>query len=309
VVPQPQPELAGGPWRRTYRVFSSQGWIGIHNRNVGALELGRGANRPDGTFALSAVQKLAFKGGILQTIAVQATCNLDELATLREWSVSSTITDSTGRVEPMLSLYAHYALDDRILSRTTWNAAGSSPAESTANEPFAKSADAGSAEGMEAGPAAHGQADGEARADAGPARDRARAADGRRRVHPHKTKQVEPPVTSDWGLFEAVSRLPLRQPRTATYTSMDGLTVVKPRQRLYYREGHRERLADQQISLRGFYQIGLGALPYQYWVDEHRRVVMMISMNRVYFLDDDAERILAENLAALRSTGDYIERN
>lgn len=269
-VPDIQPELPGGPWRRMYRIWSSQGWIGIHNRNAGVLSIARGANRPDRTFLLTVVQKLAYKGGILQTIAAQAICNLDELATLREWSVTSTITDTSGRVEPMLSLYAAYSVDDKILSRTSWN-----------QPPGAADAGAASAD---AGSAAAGH-------------------------HPHKTVQIEPPITSDFGLFEAVARLPLRRPSDGMYTSMDGLTVVKPRRQLCYRRDRVERLDEQELELHGFYQIGLGALPYEYWVDRNHRVVMMISMNRVYFLDDDAERILEENLSALRSTGDYIERN
>ena len=86
---------------------------------------------------------------------------------------------------------------------------------------------------------------------------------------------------------------------------MDGMTVLKERHRIYYRDNHEEKLKRQNLTLRNFYQIGYGALPYEYWLDEAHHLIMMISSNRIYILDDNAENLLKKNIESLRSGGGY----
>ena len=92
-------------------------------------------------------------------------------------------------------------------------------------------------------------------------------------------------LASDWGLFEAVQRLPLEPGSPLRFDLLEDLSLVKPHQRLSF-VGEREfQLWDATHMLYGFRQHGWGVLPYEYWLDEAHRLVMVINGNRVYILD------------------------
>ncbi len=243
VPPVPDTFSPDGPWRMEYRVWSSQGWIDFNNRNIGRIVLEKQISASDPTFTLSVRQDIVHFGGILHTISARAICNNDAIASLREWSVKSVITDTSGTEDPRLTLEHSYRLEHGTVRRRI----------------------NGSESSFEAG------------------------------LH----------VSSDWSMLEAVQRLPFHEPDIPPFLSMDGMTVPKRGHEIHFRENVVEKLKNQNVTLRTFYQLGFGVLPYEYWLDENHRLIMMISMNRIYFLDNNAEKILNDTIQSLRGGGNY----
>ena len=50
----------------------------------------------------------------------------------------------------------------------------------------------------------------------------------------------------------------------------------------------------RKLGLSCYQMIGEGLLPYLYWVDDQRRLLMAISHTRAYVFDPDAEARVAE---------------
>lgn len=121
----------------------------------------------------------------------------------------------------------------------------------------------------------------------------------------NSTIKINNQLSSNWSMFEAIQRLPFEAPSTPVFDSLDGLTVLKNNHRLFYRKEHTENMTKQNIPLHNFYQLGHGVLPYEYWLDKNHRLLMLITGNRNYILDPDAEKVFQENVTALRNGGTY----
>ena len=243
-IPQiPDGFSPGSSWKHMYRIWSSQGWIDFAYKNVGALSIEKTATDSDSGFVLSIWQRLVHLGGILHTISARAVSAGDAIASLKEWTVYSTITRTLGEIDPSLTLEYSFRVENGVVHRTV--------------------------NGIES------------------------------------SFRTDAPLTSDWTMFEAIQRLPFHPIDLPHFNSMDGLTVIKRGHRVYFRENSEERIESQRLTLRNFYQIGNGVLPYEYWLDDAHRLIMMISSNRVYFLDDSAEQVLEENSKSLREGRNY----
>lgn len=232
-----------GNWEHLYRIWGGQGWIDHSYRNIGTLKIERISKEQENRFTLRIKQKVVHLGGIVHTITAVAECHLDTIASLIEWNLTSTMTDTSGNSVPELNLEYMGCMKKGSIERTV------NGITSTVN--------------------------------------------------------TDVPVTSDWTMFEAIQRMPFSEPHTPAFNSMDGLTVLKKNHRLHYREHHSENMKNQNYALQNFYQLGYGVLPYDWWLDEHHRLLMMISTNRIYFLDENAEKAFEDNVTSLRKGGRY----
>ena len=70
--------------------------------------------------------------------------------------------------------------------------------------------------------------------------------------------------------------------------------MLKEGHRLSYREAGDFQLNGQTLRLACYQMLGHGLLPYQYWVDEQRRLLMAISHTRAYVFDPEAAARLAQ---------------
>ncbi len=101
-------------------------------------------------------------------------------------------------------------------------------------------------------------------------------------------RKVPRPFTSNWSLLDAVHRLPGDEMKPLQFTLLEDLELVKRGQRLSFRESVEFDFGGGTQALHGYHQIGEGILPYHYWVDEHNRLLVVISGIRAYILDSTA---------------------
>jgi hypothetical protein len=92
-------------------------------------------------------------------------------------------------------------------------------------------------------------------------------------------------TASDWGLFEAVQRLEFDEESSLEFDLLEGMSLLKSGHRLSYRGVYPMKSGTERIPLHCFIQLGSGILPTEYWLDEHRRLLTVISMNKAYLLD------------------------
>ena len=95
----------------------------------------------------------------------------------------------------------------------------------------------------------------------------------------------EGPVAAHWGLFEAVQRLPFEEGLEHSFDVLDCLDARKTGHTLRYDGAHEIRFGTDTQTLHRFVQTGHGALPFEYWLDGHHRLVLVVSEYRVYVLD------------------------
>lgn len=102
----------------------------------------------------------------------------------------------------------------------------------------------------------------------------------RRRTTPAPSR-----FSTNWGVFDAVQRLPRRAAAPLAFTLFEDLDLAKPNQRLQYLE---QVSAPAPLSV--YQQIGEGVLPFHYWVDAQGRMLFAISGFRAHLYDPEARR-------------------
>ncbi|HFB98133.1 MAG TPA: hypothetical protein ENJ62_03240 [Bryobacterales bacterium] len=120
--------------------------------------------------------------------------------------------------------------------------------------------------------------------------------DGAERVRP-----LHGPVTSDWGLMEAVQRLAAGSGSVGPFVMLQAFTTLRAGQRIV--DVREERVAEPiNGPLLRITQIGFGALPYDYWLfPDSRRLAVVATGPRAYILNDRADEIVNRRLAAIRA--------
>lgn len=116
--------------------------------------------------------------------------------------------------------------------------------------------------------------------------------DGRlaRRFEGRSLESAAPaPLTSDWGLLEAVQRLADRPAALGPFDVLEGLTVLRPGHRLVGRGAERADLGGRTAELRRVTRLGAGQLPWDYWLDDRGRLVLAASLSLACILDPQAE--------------------
>ena len=103
-------------------------------------------------------------------------------------------------------------------------------------------------------------------------------------------REISSGFTSNWSLFDAVQRLPGEETSTLDFTLLEDLDLIKDRQQLSYWQSAEFGFGESICPLVGYQHTGQGILPYQYWVDEHNRLLFVISGIRAYIFDPNAQK-------------------
>jgi len=100
---------------------------------------------------------------------------------------------------------------------------------------------------------------------------------------------ASPRMTADWSLFEALQRWPHKRSASHAFDVLEGLSVLRPGHRVAYRGTQTIERNGKSLKLYWFSQLGRGTLPYEYWLDDDRRLILAVTLSRVYILDPQAE--------------------
>lgn len=92
----------------------------------------------------------------------------------------------------------------------------------------------------------------------------------------------QPGTTSNWSLFEAFQRLQAAE--AAPFTLLEDLRTRKHPQRIVPAGDLAFSLAGDELRLRGHRLIGAGNLPWHFWIDEHGRLLFVLSPLKTYVL-------------------------
>ncbi|MHC4251688.1 MAG: hypothetical protein ACYS9X_21415 [Planctomycetota bacterium] len=95
-------------------------------------------------------------------------------------------------------------------------------------------------------------------------------------------------LAAEWALFDAVQRLPFDPGRRYAFDMLEDLTLLRRAQRLRYRGAESVRVRGVTVRLRRFSQLGRGAFPFDYWLDEARRLVLVTTHSIAFILDPGA---------------------
>lgn len=107
----------------------------------------------------------------------------------------------------------------------------------------------------------------------------------RRRGKGERTTPAPKSFTSNWSLFDAVQRFAGNQVEPMAFDLLEEMNLLKPNHRLTYRRSVEMELGGRATRLHGFDQIGEGIRPYEYWLDDQRRLLMAIGGLRAFILD------------------------
>ena len=92
--------------------------------------------------------------------------------------------------------------------------------------------------------------------------------------------------TGCWNLIEAVQRLKFGARRPISFNLLEGLTRVKGEMESSYDGTYSFDVGGGPLNTHRFVQIGRGILPYEYSVDDHHRVLLVITFCKAYILKE-----------------------
>lgn len=99
-------------------------------------------------------------------------------------------------------------------------------------------------------------------------------------------------LTTEWGIFDALTRLPFSPGVRHTFTLFESLAKTKAEQHLEFTGTQSFRLGSEEVRLHRFQQWGRGVLPTDYWVDDERRVWLRIDCNRCLIHSDLSDHLV-----------------
>lgn len=85
---------------------------------------------------------------------------------------------------------------------------------------------------------------------------------------------LQPPVTSNWGLIDAVQRLGADMSSPLEFTMLEGLDKPLSGHRLQALGKWEGRFGPHEVTLFGFSHVGPGIMPTYYWVNEEGRLLI-----------------------------------
>ena len=103
-------------------------------------------------------------------------------------------------------------------------------------------------------------------------------------------RKISGPVAADWCLFEAVTRLDFRDGPPLTFDLLEGLSLLKADHRLSYRGKLPVTWGPAKAQLHCFAQVGRGVYPYEYWLDDAHRLLLVTTGPRIYVRDAEAKK-------------------
>ncbi len=102
-------------------------------------------------------------------------------------------------------------------------------------------------------------------------------------------RNVPKQFTSNWCLFEAVQRFRQKAGFILNFDMLEGLSLLRRKHKLEFCDEYLFKLNGETKTLYHYNQLGMGSLPYEYWLDEKQRLQMVVTLSVAYILDDDAE--------------------
>lgn len=115
-----------------------------------------------------------------------------------------------------------------------------------------------------------------------------------------KEIKITSPLTADWCLMEMVQRLPFKDTITTTFDVLESFSRKKTNHTLSFRKQSTETWKEQSIQTYIFQQIGMGVLPYEYYVDENHRLLAVINGNKALVCDNSGEEIFNQQISTIR---------
>lgn len=109
-------------------------------------------------------------------------------------------------------------------------------------------------------------------------------------------RQGSEKLSGDWCLFEAIQRFDFNKKPTITFDLYEGLSLLRENHQLFYRGLYPWQQDGKEVTLHWFQQLGQGVLPYEYWLDENHRMIMAVTLSRVYILDEQAGQKMKKTL-------------
>lgn len=98
-------------------------------------------------------------------------------------------------------------------------------------------------------------------------------------------RQLDSAPTCDWLIFAAVQQLPKDPALTHSFDMLEACRAHRPGQELTFKGQKTYTFGSKKVKLSCFEQIGEGILPYQYFLDENNRLVLVISGYRILVLN------------------------
>jgi hypothetical protein len=112
---------------------------------------------------------------------------------------------------------------------------------------------------------------------------------------------VARPITSDLCLMEAVQRLPVSLKNPLSFDMLELFSRNMRNQTLTYRGESTEEWKHGPVKTHVFQQWGHGVLPYEYYLDEHHRLLVAITGYRAYIRDENAEKTFRTKIQKRRA--------
>ena len=106
-----------------------------------------------------------------------------------------------------------------------------------------------------------------------------------------KARTVNPTgqFTGDWCLLEAVQRMPYTDAVPIRMDVLKEMDLLQTDHRMVYKGLDSVAQQGTDMPLHHFQQWGRGMLPYDYWLDQHHRLQIFVTLSIAYIRDENAE--------------------
>jgi hypothetical protein len=108
-------------------------------------------------------------------------------------------------------------------------------------------------------------------------------------------------MTSNWGLLDAIERLELEEGRELHFTMLEELKYLRKGHRLRYDGLCPADFGRGERAMHKYTQVGHGAHPITYWLDEERRLRLAHAGRFAYIRDEAAESKFAAVLGEVKA--------
>lgn len=105
-------------------------------------------------------------------------------------------------------------------------------------------------------------------------------------------RNITKPLTADFCLFEAVQRLDFDRTALGSFSILEGMSLFKANQHLSGRGRYDLAIGGKAMRLHRFCQLGGGILPYEYYLDDNHRLLIVVTGARAYIMDEKADAIV-----------------
>ncbi len=117
-------------------------------------------------------------------------------------------------------------------------------------------------------------------------------------------REINNRIATDWGLFLATQRFGPNYPyKPPKFQLLENFQRLKGMQTITHRDKTSFDWNGDKLQLDCYQQIGHGVLPFEYYRDQYKRLVLVITGYRCYILDDNADADFVFAVEQARSRG------